>query len=242
MCILLLGSMYPCSFFILQAYGLLHATSAEGGIIFAFTPILTIILAFLFLRETATVLQQLSIALSVGGVVFIFIMKGSSIDIVHLSGLLLLSLSGLALAGYSVLARSFLRHYPPMEVTCWLVGIGCVVFLAGSIAEHARRGTLDQLAAPLAHGPFILSILYLGIMASLVTAWTANYTLSKIKASQMSVFSNLSTVISVIAGAILLDEAIAYYHVAGCIAVLVGVLGANRPGSKKAMKPKNLSI
>lgn len=74
--VLLLTTLYPLGFFTLQSYGLKHATSSEGGILFAFTPVLTVPLAFLFLKETTTLLQKLSIGLSVSGVLFIFIMKG----------------------------------------------------------------------------------------------------------------------------------------------------------------------
>jgi drug/metabolite transporter (DMT)-like permease len=78
--LLLLASMYPIGFFMLQAFGLQYATSVEGGIINAFTPVVTMVLAAAFLREATSYLQKLSTMLSVFGVLFIFIMKGSSID------------------------------------------------------------------------------------------------------------------------------------------------------------------
>src|SRR5690606_35651484 len=78
--LLLLASMYPMGFFMLQAFGLQYATSAEGGIINAFTPVVTMILASVFLGEVISSLQQLFTLLSVLGVLFIFIMEGSGID------------------------------------------------------------------------------------------------------------------------------------------------------------------
>ncbi len=84
---LLLATMYPLGFFTLQTFGLQHATSSEGGILFAFTPILTMLLASVFLKEATTVLQKLSIFLSVFGVVFIFVMKGSGIDLSNMTGI-----------------------------------------------------------------------------------------------------------------------------------------------------------
>lgn len=52
--------------------------------------------------------------------------------------------------------------------------------------------------------------------------------LSKIEASKMSVFSNLGTVISIIAGVIFLKEEIYYYHILGSILIIIGVIGANK--------------
>ncbi|PTM57923.1 DMT family transporter [Desmospora activa] len=227
---LLLATMYPLGFFTLQAFGLKYATSAEGGILYAFTPVLTMILAAVFLKEVTTRLQKLSIFLSVFGVVFIFIMKGSSIDLSNVTGIFLLFFSCLAFAGYSVLARSLLRVYSPMEITYLMLGIGFITFFAISLTDHVITGTLDTFIAPLASGSFIVSILYLGVMSSLVTALTANYALSKIEASKMSVFTNLSTVVSIAAGAMFLGEEVSMYHIIGSVLIITGVWGANRLG------------
>ncbi|WP_342045332.1 DMT family transporter [Bacillus sp. OTU530] len=233
---LLLATMYPLGFFTLQTFGLQHATSAEGGILYAFTPVVTMLLATVFLKEATTVPQKLSIFLAVFGVVFIFIMKGSSIDLSNITGILLLFLSCLALAGYNVLARSLLRVFNPGEISYLLLGIGFVAFLVVSLTSHAAAGTLDHLFAPLASGTFIVSILYLGVMSSLVTALTANYALSKMEASKMSVFANLSTIVSIAAGAMFLGENITLYHIIGSALIITGVMGANRFGRKKAAK------
>lgn len=225
---LLLATMYPLGFFALQTFGLRHATSAEGGILFAFTPIVTMLLASAFLGEATTALQKASISLSVAGVLLIFAMKGARIDLANLGGLALLSLSCLAVAGYSVLARSLLRVFAPAEITYLMLGIGFVSFLAAALAGHAADGTLDRALAPLASGAFVGSVLYLGVLSSLVTALASNYVLSRMEASRASVFGSLSTVVSVVAGATFLGERITGYHVAGSALVILGVLGANR--------------
>ncbi|RKP58110.1 DMT family transporter [Cohnella endophytica] len=235
--VLWLATMYPLGFFTLQAYGLKQATSAEGGILYAFTPIVTMILASVFLKEATTIMQKLSTFLSVFGVVFIFMMKGGGIDPSNLMGLFLLFLTCVAFAGYSVLARSLLKIFSPMELVYLTSGIGFLFFLVVSIINHAAAGTLDLLFAPLSSLTFDLSILYMGGMASLVTALLANYALSKIEASKISVFSNLSTIVSLTAGAMFLDEKNTVYHVVGSLLIIAGVLGTNRFGRRKAAKP-----
>ncbi|WP_127484159.1 DMT family transporter [Paenibacillus ehimensis] len=230
---LLLATMYPLGFFTLQAFGLQHATSAEGGILYAFTPVVTMVLASVFLKEATTVLQKLSIFLSVFGVVFIFVMKGSRIDLSNMTGIFLLFLTCVAFAGYSVLARSLSKQFSPAEITYFMLGIGFVVFLAISLASHASARTLDQFVAPLASGTFLVSIFYLGVVSSLATALMANYILSKIEASKMSVFSNLATIVSIAAGALFLGEEVTVYHLIGSVLIIAGVIGTNRLGRKK---------
>jgi drug/metabolite transporter (DMT)-like permease len=230
--VLLLATLYPLGFFTLQSYGLKHATSSEGGILFAFTPVLTVLLAFLLLKETTTLLQKLSICLSVSGVLFIFIMKGSRIDWSNMTGIVLLFLSCLVVAGYNVLARRLLKSFSPAEITYVMLGIAFLSFLVVSLAGHIVTGTLDQLFSPLASGTFIVSILYLGILSTLVTALSSNYALSRIEASKMSVFSNLSTIVSIASGALLLGEEVGMYHIAGSALIIVGVMGTNVLGKK----------
>ncbi|MFC5985144.1 hypothetical protein [Marinicrinis lubricantis] len=88
-----------------------------------FTPVLTVLLAFLFLKETTTLLRKLSVCLSVSGVLFIFIMKGSRIDWSNMTGIVLLFLSCLVVAGYNVLARRLFQSFSPAEITYVMLGI-----------------------------------------------------------------------------------------------------------------------
>ncbi|TCM92678.1 EamA domain-containing membrane protein RarD [Paenibacillus sp. BK033] len=232
--VLLLASMYPLGFFTLQAYGLQHASSAEGGILYAFTPVVTMIIASLFLKETTTAPQKLSIFLSVFGVVFIFVMKGSGIDLSNLLGISLLLLTCFAFAGYTVLARSLSGLFSPAEITYLMMGIGFVFFAVTAFTSHASAGTLSHIFAPLASGTFMASLIFLGIVSSLLTALTSNYILSRMEASRMSVFANLSTIVSMTAGAVFLGEKVTIYHLIGSVLIIAGVIGTNRLGRKKA--------
>jgi len=235
--LLLLALLFPTSFFILQAFGLLHATSAEGGILYAFTPIVTMIMASLFLGERTSVLQRLSIVLSVVGVVFIFVMKGGRIDLSNMTGITLLLLTCVAFAGYTVFARSLLKAFRPTEVTYLALGFGAVVFVAIALTRHLSAGTLVDFFTPLAHGAYVGTILYLGVLSSLVTSLLATYVLSKMEASRMSAFANLSTLVSIAAGALFLGEAVTVYHLIGSLLIIAGVIGANRLGAAKRARP-----
>lgn len=240
--ILLLATMYPLLFFTLQTFGLRYATSAEGGIIHATTPVLTALLAYLILKESTTVFQKIGILMSMIGVVFIFIMKGSGLAGFNMTGMILLFLSCLAFAGYSVLAKSLLKTFTPMEISCLLLVIGSVSFTAFSVIRHIGNGTMHVFIAPLSHSSFLLSILYLGFLSTLITALTANYALSKLDASKLCVFSNLSTVVSIAAGAFILNESIEIYHIVGSVLVIVGVIGTNiKLQSNPCPNPRRIS-
>ena len=108
-----------------------------------------------------------------------------------------------------------------------MIIISFISFNSMAISGHLINGTLSEFFKPLTNIRFIIAILYLGVLSSLITSLFINYILSKIEASKMSVFSNLGTVISIIAGVVFLKEKIYYYHIIGSVFIVGGVLGTN---------------
>lgn len=228
-----LALFYPTLFFSLQATGLLDATSAEGGILYATTPVLTMLLAAAVLKEKTTRLQNVSIVVSVVGVIFIFLMQGVRVEGSHARGVALLFLSCLAFAGYSVLGRKLTRSFRPIELSMLMMTIGFVVFTVAAVVRHVANGDLSNLFLPLQNIEFVLSILYLGMLSYFVTSILSMYTLSKLEAAKTSVFSNLSTLISIFAGAIFHQESVQLYHGIGTLLIVAGVLGTTMLGAAK---------
>ena len=222
-----LALLYPLTFFGLQTAGLQYATSSEAGIISASAPIFTLIMASFFLKEKSNTLQQLSIVISVSGVVYVAIMKGASLDFNNLLGIMLLTLSSLTIAGYNVLARRLTKSFTNIELSSVMITISFVCYNAAAIVKHLLNENIKDYFAPYSSASFVFSILYLGILSSLVSSLLTNYMLSKIEASRAGVFTNLGTVVTIIAGVLILKEKIYYYHIIGSILIVGGVIGAN---------------
>lgn len=225
--ILPISLFYPTLFFAFQAFGLVYISSSEAGIIQAIIPIFTMILATLFLKEYSSRLQKISLILSVSGVIYIFLMKGINLKSASFIGAILMILSALASAGYNVLARKITKKYKIVDLTYMMTFIGFLSFNLISIVDHSLRGTLNVYFKPFVSPLFVVSVLYLGILSSLVTSLLSNYTLSQIEASKMSVFSNLSTLITMLAGVIFLKERLYYFHIIGAVMIIAGIIGTN---------------
>lgn len=234
--ILPLALLYPLAFFGFQAFGLTYASSSEAGILQASTPIFILIMASYFLKEKTNIYQKLSILLSVSGVLYITIMKSTSLELTSVKGIIFILLSCISFAAYSVLARILTRDFSSMELTYVMTIIGFLAFNIIALIKNLTLGTIGEAFNPLKNLNFILSILYLGVLASLVTAILTNYVLSKIEASKMSVFINIAPIISMIAGALVLKEKIYYYHIVGSVLIILGVLGTNLLGKKEGNK------
>ncbi|OCA87998.1 hypothetical protein A8F94_09220 [Bacillus sp. FJAT-27225] len=233
--LLVLALFYPTLFFSFQALGLKFTSSAEGGIIIAFSPAVTALLAAVFIKERVNVMQSLFISLSIFGVVFVFVMNGVAfhLSISHLIGIGLLILSTIALSGYAVLTRFLSDSFSPIQLTYIMVTFGFIFFNLSAIVVKISEGKAADYVKNLTHLDFILSVLFLGIFATMLTAFLSNFILSKLTASKMSVFSNLSTVISILAGALFLHEDIRFHHILGSCFIILGVLGTNFYKTKK---------
>lgn len=225
--ILPLALLYPTLFFMFQAFGLVYTSSSEAGIIQATIPIFTLILATFFLKEESSHWQKISIFLSVAGVIFILIMNDLNVETYSLKGTVLILLSALATALYTVLARKMTKQYSLFTLTFVMTFFGFITFNGIAITQHIMEKSFVSFFLPFSSMAFIVSIFYLGVLSSLCTSFLSNYALSKIEASRMSVFSNLATLITIIAGVIFLNEELKFYHIIGATVILAGVIGTN---------------
>lgn len=238
-----LAIFYPALFFAFQAFGLVYTSSSEAGIIQAAIPIFTMMLASYFLKEYTNTWQKISVLISVIGVIYIFIMNGIGTHETSFIGVILILLSALSSAFYNVLARKMTKKFKLMDLTYTMTVIGFISFNLIAIASHISKGTITVYFKPFTNGTFLVSILYLGLLSSLLTALLLNYSLSYIEAAKISVFSNLSTLITIIAGVIFLHEQIPYYHIIGTIMIIFGIIGTNFLGNKGiVVKKKNISM
>ncbi|MFK7693199.1 DMT family transporter [Paenibacillus sp. HJGM_3] len=225
--ILPLAVFYPALFFAFQAFGMVYSTSSEAGIIHATVPIFTMVLAHYFLNEPSNVWQKGSTLISVAGVVYIFVGKGFQFETANIKGSMLILLSVLSLAGYSVLARKLAQTFRATDLTIVMLVIGFLFFNSLSVIQHLSEGTLRTFYVPFQNPLFVMSILYLGILSTLVTSWLSNFAFSKMEATKLSVFNHLATLVTLAGGVVFLREKLEYYHLVGAGLIILGVTGAN---------------
>lgn len=226
--ILPMSLFYPLLFFIFQSFALQYISSSEAGILQALVPIFTLLLASVFLKEKTSLLQKFFLLLSVAGVVFIFLSKGANFSTETASlGFLLMLGSVLANAINNILSKAKGGRYRAVDMTAVVIFVGFVTFNTLSLTSHYLEGNILAYFAPLGQVFYLLSILYLGILASIVTGSLSIYAIVRLGASTVSVFGNLGTVLTILAGALILHEPIYNYHVIGAALIIAGILGMN---------------
>lgn len=225
--LLFLGLMQPIMYFTFETFGIQFSSSSQAGLMIALIPIFVTILSAYALKEIPSKLQCAFIFLSVSGVIFIVFMNGSSSSGGSLLGVFLLLGAVFSAAVFNILSRKFSKEFTPMELTYAIMVMGAVFFNFISICNHIKSNSLNQYFLPLKNTNFLLSISYLGVLSSLVAFFLINFTLSRIEASKASIFTNLSTIVSIIAGVIILHENFKLYHLIGSVLILLGVWGTN---------------
>lgn len=238
-----LALMQPVVYFIFETYGIKYSSSSLAGIMIALIPIIVTILAAYFLKEKFSILQLAFIIISVAGVSFIAFMDTTSSGTTSMLGIILLIITVMAAAVFNILSRKLSSNFTPAEITYFMMGSGALFFNIFSIFDHIASNTLNTYFLPLKNKDFVISIFYLGIISSVIAFFLLNFTLSKIEASKSTVFSNLSTIVSIAAGVIILHESFKYYHVVGSLMILIGVWGTSKFGnSNKKIIPKEIEL
>ena len=222
--LLLLSLFYPLLFFAFQTFGMEYSSASEAGIIFATVPIITLVVAGIFLKEKTTVLQKIGIGLSLGGIAYIMYRTGNFSESTSYKGVVLLLLSVFSVVIYYAVGKKVSVNFSSLEITVWMTLLAFIAFNCWSIFSHIQHGTVKEFFEPLAQKEFLWAVLYLGILSSVVTSFITNYALSKIPTSQIAVFNNLSPIITIIAGVVILGEMLHDYQIIGGIFVITGVV------------------
>lgn len=225
--LILLSLCEPVVYFIFETYGIKYTSSSLSGLMIALIPVVVTVFAILFLNERPTAFQFLFIILSVSGVVFIILMTGIDSHNTSFIGFIYLLGAVLSAGFYSILSRKASLEFSPFEVTFVMMWFGAIFFNLFDLFGRILNKSFDGYFTNMLDYRVFIPVLYLGILSSVVAYILNNFTLSKLPASQASVFANLTTIISIIAGVTIRHEAFYWYHVVGGMMILIGVWGTN---------------
>jgi drug/metabolite transporter (DMT)-like permease len=227
---LLIASLaQPVIYFIFETYSIKFTSSSYAGLFIALIPISVSLMGIYFLKEMPNKMQWFFILLSVG-VVFIMLngltsSQGRSLIL----GTLFLFAAIAAASLFSIYSRKISTEtdFTSMELTYFMMGMGALVFNSIALILDIVNNNMGNFFSPLFNRNFVVSVVYLGLLSSVVAYYLMNYTLSRLPASRSSVFANLSTIVSIAAGVVILHEKFYLYHLIGSAMILAGIIGTN---------------
>ena len=230
--LILLGLVEPVIYFFGEQYGILHSSTIFSGVMIALIPIASTLAAIPILGEKPTLRQVFYSLLSVGGVIGIGLITNNSgsLDWIGVAGLLVAVFSAVA---YTLLSRGISARYTPFERTYSMLGIGALVFTV--MALFSVRGDAAAYLRPLAGRSYLLSVAFLAVCCSVISYFFSGYVLTWLTVARATVFANLTTAVSVFAGAVFLREPFSLFGLFCCLMILLGIWGVQRSA---AAEPK----
>ena len=212
-------------YFFGEQYGILHSSTIFSGVMVAMIPIVCTLAAAPILGERPTAGQIIFGVVSVAGVVILGLMSRNqgNLDWIGLVALLVAMASASA---HTLLGRSMSARFSPFERTYVSMALAAVVFTV--LALIRTGGSVEAYVRPLTERPYLLSILFLGVLCSGVAYFLTSYTITHLPVARSSVFTNLTTAVSVFAGAVFLHEPITWVGLVCCAAILLGIYGVQR--------------
>ena len=223
--LLLLGLFEPCIYFIGEQYGLKYTNAAFSGVMIAIVPVVTIIMAAVFLKEKPSKLQWVFSVLSIAGIVVITLAENSG-GSVSLKGFLLLTVAVFTSAGYSTVSRGISDEFSVYERTFVIQVMGAVFFTSLALVEHG--GDVMALIRPAADLNFLLAALFLAVGASVVGYCLFNYAVANAPMANVISLYNLTTIVSVLTGVFILGDHFSVLSAIAMVAVMVGIWGVQK--------------
>ena len=195
--------------------------------IIALVPVAVAIMARIFLQEKLQPLQVVSILASVLGVLVIVLGQGGVEVGEQRWGLIALLLAVISAGAYSILSKKSSAKFNPWEITFIMMWSGTIIFNGLGLAQGFWTGSIMDFLRPLSVRSVQGAVLYLGILSSIGAFVLYNYMISKLSVARTAPFTNLVTLVSVLAGVLFRGEPISWKVGIGVALILFGVWGTN---------------
>lgn len=211
----------------LQSNGLKTAQATTTAWIVATSPAFIAILAWLVLKEKLNPLQSAGILLAMIGVLVV-VSKGNfaniSIGNFGTAGDLLILISSVNWAVFSIISRHGLRTHPSTRLTFWVMTIGWSIT---SIAFFAQ-GKMAEI--PLLDSRGWWAMIFLGIFTTgfAYIAWFD--ALAQLPSAQTGAFLFIEPLASMVVASIVLKEQVTLAAMMGGAVILFGIWLVNRQG------------
>lgn len=198
------------------------STATNMAIITALTPLLTMLVSWLILREHPSVGMILGGAIALWGTAYL-ISGGAPTELIkghYRVGDLLMLAAALCYALYSVLLRKWEIALPAWQST-YLQAMSALIFMLPMfLLVPSGQAVLDSVTLPL--------ILYAGVLASVVLPFFWIKGIEHLGPNRCSVFMNLLPILTAGLAVVLLSEQLRAYHLIGGGIALLGVFIAQR--------------
>jgi drug/metabolite transporter (DMT)-like permease len=216
---IILGLTGVAFLYIFQYLGIERTTPSTSAVLINTNVLFILLFSAIFLRENITKIRIIGIIMSFTGVIFVLLaqMHNENIifDKIFLIGSILIILSAICWAIYSIIGKKLMEKYNSLLVITYAFIIGTLCFLpfiGNSIIIEIRNVNFSGW----------LYIIYLSIICSVFGYIGWYYAIDKIEASKSAVYLNFIPLFAIILS-FFYGEKITIFFILGAILIIYGV-------------------
>ncbi|MDQ6594950.1 DMT family transporter [Bacillus salipaludis] len=209
-----------CHHFFLSM-GLAKTTASNGGLILGLGPLLSTIVAFLFLKSRVTIPKIVGIILGFSGVAFIVASGNGGLSLRGISNGDLFVFLSIFTQSYSfVLIKKISNTLDPRLMTGYMLLFGSIVLFF--ISLFAEPGGLKKIP----HGSLEVWMIFLAsaVIATAIGHMIYNSAIGKVGVTESAIFINLNPFFALVGAVLFLGEKISSPQILGFLFILFGVL------------------
>ncbi|RSK25850.1 DMT family transporter [Bacillus sp. HMF5848] len=207
---------------VLQATALLTIDASSAGWLISFSPVFTVVLSMIFLHEKMSLSKAIGMILAILGVLLVTTTRsGQSFEVTMNIGFILMLLSTLNWAIYSILLKSLRIPYPSLLVTFYMSVLGFILTSPFIIRNRGWESLSLLTYKEWSH------LLFLGVFVSGIAYWYWGKALEVLEASKVSMFLYLEPISTLIAAILILHEQVFLISITGGIIIIMGVIIVN---------------
>ncbi|MGP7818483.1 DMT family transporter [Niallia sp. 01092] len=199
--------------------GLKNTSATNGGLILGMGPLLSTILAIIFLRSAVTVSKMVGVFFGLLGVYFI-VLKGANGWNGVSFGDLYMFISILSQAISFIMIKKVSNTLDPRLMTGFMLIIGSICLFMISLFTEPNG------LASMAKGSFSVWLIFFSsaIIATALGHMAYNYAVGKIGVTEAAIFINLNPFFALVGAVLFLGETIVLSQDTGFVFIIVGIL------------------
>jgi drug/metabolite transporter (DMT)-like permease len=204
----------------LSHWGLWWSTATNGALLIAVEPITMVALSPALLGERLTRREAWGTLLALVGATVVVVngIPGLTVALApHWRGDLLLLLSGVCYAAYSLIGRAVLARHSSVTVTAWSLLWGVVATAPLVLVEWLTgRGPVWTTGG-------VVAGLYLAIVITGLGYLVWNWALERVSAARAAIYLNVQPLVGALLGAVWLGEPLTVFTVTGGALIVLGL-------------------
>jgi len=199
--------------YILQFTGIKYTSATNSALLINTNVLFIAIFSWIFLEETFSYRKLMGVLLAFTGAIFV-ISKGSLSISPSIKGDMLILLSALCWAVYSIVGKKLLEKYDSLSLTTYAFIIGTFLFIPFVYDDlWSIKITAKEWAV----------ILYLALLCSVFAYVAWYYALKKADATEVAIFLNLIPLFTMFLAYLVLKERITIFTLIGASFIIYGI-------------------